>query len=1235
MRRSLLLLVALAGCECVEPIANPDPLPPYLLQKATFEDGAEWWLQRTVIDVPYVAQFTFVGDGDYPDRVRFQVEEDFLIAVRTTPVIVGASPDTAGVNDYEAPVAFWPIKRHFDVIEGQIIEVPKRPWYERGWFEVDWAHEQSGTYRFTLGAVEQVAREVPAYYEMRPDDENAPIFSADYVDFTTHLTIKATEGDDPEGIRHNLCLNISSSATAVDALDCAPLDVAFRTSLYRIPADHDYEPLKRTRGNVVDNRWFFRFFRMGNLTLDDEYGLADRGVDLNISRYNTWVDAFDAAGARIPLYQRGVKQIPFHVLGGFPTEMLPELQAALDEWNGAMRTTLVEASTWECVDAGAGDSATCRAGAEAQVPASVLVLCPNAPVQEGDAAACGEPGTAARFGDLRRNVVLWNTAPTLLHFLGIGWWSPDPSNGEIISSHMTVWGSDVDRAAAQARDAVLLAQGRLSPEEITSGGYIVPYLDDLQSLSNDPYAPLAPPALGAAPPPPPDGAPPPPSDGQRGAIATVLGGLPQVRADALAPAIGTPYELLALDPEDLLLRGLDPLATELTQQTVAQVSSLRQPYHQSQDARNKLAARIEAVGGDLDLPADLDIASLVEDFAGADPEAIYQFIRLRYARWVFTHELGHILGLRHNFGGSYDAMNYQPEYWALRNDGSLGPRYLDPLTQAERDGDIDSFAYASIMDYYSSAAGAPTKLGYYDKAAIAYGYGSLVEVFNDITPAGKDYLRFHWLSPPLNVAAPVIVPDATRPSGHRHTGLHYSKLRSVLGDLSARSFVPLSHLQDVNLWGELLSDESGRVVVPYNACTDGYSDVTAWCLRYDKGGDPYEIITSTINWYRSYYVFNSFRRGRADFSSADYTDQIWSRVFAPIRNLYAFSLHFRWEYEPEAFDDPDFLEPLAAGVDESFTFLVRLLAQPQPGAYFNISRPDGFDWLVPTNAFTDDLSPYDPTIFHPGVEPLPDPSQIVMTVPVGSGRYYRSFDIDNLREELVLKNVGNAVDKEMALETLLDPRFWTFSGMGSWADSRLWMVNYSRTYPDQLLDVLGSIVAGDVNRVSPVWNGTDVTYRDFRDVTSAQPAGTPLDPAIGFNLRIRTLVYGLGLHLADDSDRSMLDSARVVLVGTGEEPTSTAPSIDFVDDIYTGKTYRAFSQVVDGVELGIGARLIARAQVLHDAALGLGGQTADEQYDAERMLRDQVDLLDIARGLTRRFEESPFDGNAIADPTPP
>src|SRR5437773_9491312 len=71
--------------------------------------------------------------------------------------------------------------------------------------------------------------------------------------------------------------------------------------------------------------------------------------------------------------------------------------------------------------------------------------------------------------------------------------------------------------------------------------------------------------------------------------------------------------------------------------------------------------------------------------------------KLNYA--VIAHEMGHTVGLRHNFTSSWDKFNYRPQYWQLRTktgtvttacagpvaDGStcLGPRYFDPLDQDE------------------------------------------------------------------------------------------------------------------------------------------------------------------------------------------------------------------------------------------------------------------------------------------------------------------------------------------------------------------------------------------------------------------------------------------------------------------------------------------------------------------------------------------------------------------------
>ena len=82
-----------------------------------------------------------------------------------------------------------------------------------------------------------------------------------------------------------------------------------------------------------------------------------------------------------------------------------------------------------------------------------------------------------------------------------------------------------------------------------------------------------------------------------------------------------------------------------------------------------------------------------------------------------AHEIGHTLGLRHNFSGSYDALNYPSGYWALRDDGSMAPRAYDPMTSAERAGRIRELQYSTVMDYGNNFLSTDASgLGHYDFA---------------------------------------------------------------------------------------------------------------------------------------------------------------------------------------------------------------------------------------------------------------------------------------------------------------------------------------------------------------------------------------------------------------------------------------------------------------------------------------------------------------------------------------
>ncbi len=83
--------------------------------------------------------------------------------------------------------------------------------------------------------------------------------------------------------------------------------------------------------------------------------------------------------------------------------------------------------------------------------------------------------------------------------------------------------------------------------------------------------------------------------------------------------------------------------------------------------------------------------------------------------WVptFVHEIGHNLGLRHNFSGSEDGDNFYSN---------------EELKQKGLPVSTKNVPYSSVMDYPKSEVNALRTLGKYDVAALRFGYSESVEV---------------------------------------------------------------------------------------------------------------------------------------------------------------------------------------------------------------------------------------------------------------------------------------------------------------------------------------------------------------------------------------------------------------------------------------------------------------------------------------------------------------------------
>ena len=124
---------------------------------------------------------------------------------------------------------------------------------------------------------------------------------------------------------------------------------------------------------------------------------------------------------------------------------------------------------------------------------------------------------------------------------------------------------------------------------------------------------------------------------------------------------------------------------------------------------------------------DPNVSPLASELKGAPRDEIFDFLQTSLYEAVQGHEVGHAIGLRHNFEASMDPLNYRPEFWedfyTQGDDGRPSPR--QPIRTNE-------YKYASIMDYgFDFTINGWHGIGSYDAAAIRFMYGQLVDVWDD------------------------------------------------------------------------------------------------------------------------------------------------------------------------------------------------------------------------------------------------------------------------------------------------------------------------------------------------------------------------------------------------------------------------------------------------------------------------------------------------------------------------
>lgn len=395
----------------------------------------------------------------------------------------------------------------------------------------------------------------------------------------------------------------------------------------------------------------------------------------------------------------------------------------------------------------------------------------------------------ARIGDLRYNQVNVIETPQTYSPWGIMVDSVDPYMGQTIATSINVWSYATDSWAQSVVDMARYIKGELSTEQITNGEYIkdwsqaalaaaggsaLPKLSEERaaSLISD-YAKVNPLKEKVE-----------LSDELKAVAQRLRQEARAIKADAnvisttqatysarMARAAGSNLEAKLTTQMMRQLAGVNSLFDTASSTLLASPFQKANPSLM-RDLRQRREIALGERGACMlgEAPVPLSLANMADALEAkfsashgpfnsqdsleqqqARANAMRTWIAQMAHRSTIVHEMGHSVGLRHNFVSSADPFNYRPQYWALRTRAGkatqactnaalsnealaascVGPRYIDPLTADERENLIWMFMQSSTMDYAGETTQDLLGLGAWDFASARMIHGESVAVYAD------------------------------------------------------------------------------------------------------------------------------------------------------------------------------------------------------------------------------------------------------------------------------------------------------------------------------------------------------------------------------------------------------------------------------------------------------------------------------------------------------------------------
>ncbi len=438
---------------------------------------------------------------------------------------------------------------------------------------------------------------------------------------------------------------------------------------------------------------------------------------------------------------------------------------------------------------------------------------------------------------------------------------------------------------------------------------------------------------------------------------------------------------------------------------------------------------------------------------------------------VVIHEVGHTVGLRHNFEASTDALNFKPGYWDLkvRKEGdTYQPVGLWAETSEQARAGMREYQYSSVMEYCAKFNMPWMGLGLYDVAAIKYAYGNLVEVFD--TAPNLDPFKAYIEVDPMDIAPgnefASLRDDRGEGLGLALRRIHASNIPNLWGDTAriyARHDVPKSEVIGQVCTNEGAACGDGKVcrrlyeglrcsiqdtVVPYRFGSDEMAWMLPTVTTNDEGVDPYEIVANQRELYENTWVFSGYWHNDPTYWPTYYDNTVrW--VFYNMRSQFQW-----WALNYQVYNHDDFWlkkfgkrweedlnggKPGALAAYTSFNTMAGAFGRPEAGTYGKNRLTGRFEPVDEVNR-----NNYNPTV--------------VFLEEAGARPIYSNWDYSGYQPVVV--SSGSIYERIAAFEYLSDPETW-FLATDDQADTRKFLINYASVFRNEMRELFGGLMANN------------------------------------------------------------------------------------------------------------------------------------------------------------------------------